>query len=88
MGPGELFPKLLLASGWYLETETANANMPTLACHTAAEEQGDSSEPSLEEEVENQSLYHVEKSKATCFLGNALLWKLKLSWSLAVVQWL
>lgn len=78
MGPEELFPKLLLASGWYLETETEteNANMPTLACHTAADEQGDSSGPSLEEEVENESLCYVEKSKATCFLGNVLLWKL------------
>lgn len=76
MGPEELFPKLLLASGWYLETEIENANMPTLACHTAADEQGDSSGPSLEEEVENESLYRVEKSKATCFLGNVLLWKL------------
>lgn len=73
MGPGELFPKSL-----YLETETEaeNPNMPTLACHTAADEQGDSSGPSLEEKVENKSLYHVEKSKANCFLGDVLPWKL------------
>lgn len=58
-----------------VETETENSNMPTLSCPlmTVADEQGRSSEPSLQEKVgnESESLCCVEKSEATCFLDNA-----------------